>query len=140
MIRFLGERKVVNLLKFWMYSLLIRALYVYQGRQLTCSLCFQRAGSERRRFHDRETRTLALTRRSQTAGHEDGRRTDRSLSLELNLSVATVHAIVWDLREHMMFPLGPTSNDTHTHTHVRAITSHYRRNICSCTILLRTRF
>ena len=109
-----SERKVVYLLKFWMYSLLIRALHVYQGRQLPCSLCFQRAGSERRRFHDWESRTLALTRRVQTAGHEDGRRTDRSLSMELNLSVATVHAIVWGLRQHMMFPLGPTSNDIHT--------------------------
>ena len=121
-----------------MHSLLITVLHVYWGRQLTCSLCFQRAGSERRRCHDRERRMLALTWRVQTAEHKDGRRTDRSLSLELNLSVGTVHAVTWDLREHMMFPLGPTSTDTHTHA--RAITCHYCRNTCSCTILMVTRF
>jgi len=76
--------------------------------------------------------------RVQTAENEDGRPTDRSLSMELNLSVGTVHAIAWYLREHMMFPLGPTSTDTHTH--VGAITCHYRQNICSCTILLVSRF
>lgn len=133
-----SERKVVNLLKFWMYSLLITVLHVYQGRQLTCSLRFQRAGSERWRCHDGERRTLALTRRVQTAEHEDGRRTDRFLSMELNLSVGIVNAIAWDLRQHVMIPLRPTS--TNTHTHVRAITCHYRLNICSCTVLLGTRF
>jgi len=132
-----SERKALNLLKFWMHSLLITLRHVYQGKQWTCSLCFQRADSERWRCHDRERRTLALTRRVQTAEHENGRRTDRSLSMELNLSVGTVHAIAWDLRQHMMFPLGPTSTDIHTH--VWAITCHYHRNMYSCTILV-TRF
>ena len=76
-----SERKAVNLLKFWMYSLLITLLRVYKDKQWTCSLCFQRAGSERWRCHDWERRTLALTRRVQTAEHEDGRRADRSLSM-----------------------------------------------------------
>lgn len=81
-------------------------LHVYQGRQLTCSLCFQRAGSEGWGCHDRERRTLALTRRAQTAEHEDGRRTDRSLSMELNLSVGPVHAVAWDLKRAHDVPTG----------------------------------
>ena len=82
-------------------------------------MCIEQTGSKWQICQDRDRLIFLLIWRTL---HESGMLCMRTnvgslfpLSVELNMSIGTVHAVVWDQTSQSVLPVGPISSDTHTH-------------------------